>query len=89
MSILLFKRHLEKSQLVAQNFIKANNSVPCYVSMREMPAPRKIERVHDLVAQCAMLFTIYTCDWIADEYFADHDSDYLVSSLCLLFCAFA
>lgn len=75
----------EKSQLGAQNFINANSRLPCYVKMGEMPAPRKIERVHDLVAQCAILFTVFTCDWIADEYFADHDNDYLVSSLCLLY----
>uniref|UniRef100_W8BXG2 Uncharacterized protein n=1 Tax=Ceratitis capitata TaxID=7213 RepID=W8BXG2_CERCA len=81
MSMLFFKRYLEKSQLVAQNFSEVNNSaVPCYVKMRELPAPRKLERVHDLVALCAMPFAMYTCDWIVDEYFIDHDSDYLVSA---------
>ncbi|EDV94317.1 GH20308 [Drosophila grimshawi] len=74
------KRYLEKSQLTAQEF--ENSQIPCYIKMRQLPAPRRIDHYRDLLLECSSLrFTPYTEeDWIVVEYFADHDSDYLVSS---------
>lgn len=75
--MLFFKRYLEKQQLTAENF--ENSHVPCYIKMRELSAPRRIEILHDLVYNTSVLYKPYIeDDWIVDEYFADHDSDYLV-----------
>lgn len=76
--MLFFKRYLEKSQLTAKQF--ENSQVPCYIKMRDLPAPRRIDHCRDLIKENSSLrFLPYTEDWIVDEYFVDHDSDYLVS----------
>lgn len=77
--MLFFKRYLEKSQLTAKQFESAQ--VPCYFKMRELPAPRRIDHCRDLIKENSSLrYLPYTEDWIVDEYFVDHDSDYLVST---------
>lgn len=77
--MLFFKRYLEKQQLNAENF--ENSNVPCYYKMREISAPPKIDHMQDLIYGTSILFKQYIEeeDWIVHEYFADHDSDYLVS----------
>jgi len=89
--MLFFKRYLEKSELTAKQF--KNSQIPCYLKMRELPAPRRIDNYRDLLLENSSLrFMPYTDDWIVVEYFADHDSDYLVSYLykstffCCIFC---
>lgn len=77
--MLFFKRYLEKSQLSFDNF--ENAKVPCYFKMRELPAPKKVDKLDDLVFQTSVLFKQYIEeDWLIEEYFHDHDSDFLVSS---------
>uniref|UniRef100_A0A1B0C7I4 Uncharacterized protein n=1 Tax=Glossina palpalis gambiensis TaxID=67801 RepID=A0A1B0C7I4_9MUSC len=76
--MLFFKRYLEKSQVTLDQF--ESSHIPCYIKMRELPAPKKIDFVDDLVWLCSMRFSQYTEDWIVDEYFVDHDDDYLVSA---------
>lgn len=76
--MLLFKRYLEKSQLTFDNF--ENNKVPCYFKMRELPPPKKLDYMDDLVYQTSVLYKQYIEeDWLLEEYFHDHDADYLVS----------
>lgn len=76
--MLFFKRYLEKSQLTAKQF--ESSQIPCYFKMRELAAPQRIDHYRDLLLECSALrFLPYTEDWIVIEYFADHDSDYLVS----------
>lgn len=76
--MLFFKRYLEKSQQVAEHF--ENSQIPCYIKMRDLPAPKAVDHCRDLIlASCPLRFMQYTEDWIVVEYFADHDSDYLVS----------
>lgn len=78
--MLFFKRYLEKSELTAKQF--QNSQIPCYFKMRELPAPRRIDNYRDLLlSNSSLRFMPYTDDWIVVEYFADHDSDYLVSYL--------
>ncbi|XP_020810645.1 uncharacterized protein LOC110185964 [Drosophila serrata] len=72
------KRYLEKSQQVADHF--ESSQIPCYIKMRELPAPPCVDHCRDLIlASCPLRFMPYTEDWIVVEYFADHDSDYLFS----------
>jgi len=76
--MLFFKRYLERSQQVADNF--ESSQIPCYIKMRDLPAPPVVDHCRDLIlTSCALRFMPYTEDWIVVEYFADHDSDYLVS----------
>ncbi|KAL7726897.1 hypothetical protein ACLKA6_000905 [Drosophila palustris] len=58
------------------------SQVPCYFKMRELPTKlRRIDNYRDLLLENSSLrFMPYTDDWIVIEYFADHDSDYLVSA---------
>lgn len=78
LEMLFFKRYLEKSQQVAEHF--ESSQIPCYIKMRELPAPPCVDHCRDLIlASCPLRFMQYTEDWIVVEYFADHDSDYLVS----------
>ncbi|TDG52423.1 hypothetical protein AWZ03_001253 [Drosophila navojoa] len=71
------KRYLEKSQLAAKQFESAQ--IPCYIKMREIPGPQRIDHHRDLLLECSSLrYMPYTEDWIVIEYFADHDSDYLL-----------
>ncbi|KAI9584546.1 hypothetical protein GQX74_006441 [Glossina fuscipes] len=76
--MLFFKRYLEKSQVTLDQF--ESSHIPCYIKMRELPAPKKIDFVDDLVWLCSVRFSQYTEDWIVDEYFVDHDDDYLLPS---------
>lgn len=79
-TMLFFKRYLEKSQLAAKQF--ESTQIPCYIKMREIPGPQRIDHHRDLLLECSSLrYMPYTEDWIVIEYFADHDSDYLVSLL--------
>lgn len=75
--MLFFKRYLEKSQVTLENF--ENSKVPCYIKMRELPPPKKLDRMDDLVYQTSVLYNPYLDDWLEQEYIWDHDNDYLVS----------
>lgn len=75
--MLFFKRYLEKQQLNFENF--ENAQVPCYYKMRELPAPKKLDYMDDLVYNTAVLYKQYIEDWLMDEYIHNHDNDYLVS----------
>ena len=50
----------------------ADNNQECLISARE-------RNNLDLIAQCDMQFSKYSDDWIVNEYFIDHDCDFLVS----------
>jgi len=81
--MLFFKRYLEKSQQVADHF--ESSQIPCYIKMRDLPAPPVVDHCRDLIlSSCSLRFMPYTDDWIVVEYFADHDSDYLVSMYVVL-----
>lgn len=76
--MLFFKRYLEKSQLTLENF--ESTKVPCYLKMRELPPPKKIDRMDDLAYATSVLYKQYIEeDWLIEEYFHNHDNDYLVS----------
>uniref|UniRef100_A0A1A9UQ90 Uncharacterized protein n=1 Tax=Glossina austeni TaxID=7395 RepID=A0A1A9UQ90_GLOAU len=69
-----------------RNTRRSHSKIPCYIKMRELPAPKKIDFVDDLVWLCSVRFSQYTADWIVDEYFVDHDDDYLVSVAMIFHC---
>nr|NP_001036764.2 darkener of apricot, isoform M [Drosophila melanogaster]ABI31213.2 darkener of apricot, isoform M [Drosophila melanogaster] len=72
------KRYLEKSQQVADHF--ESSQIPCYIKMRDLPAPPVVDHCRDLIlSSCSLRFMPYTDDWIVVEYFVDHDSDYLTA----------
>nr|DAA04396.1 TPA_inf: HDC16114 [Drosophila melanogaster] len=74
------KRYLEKSQQVADHF--ESSQIPCYIKMRDLPAPPVVDHCRDLIlSSCSLRFMPYTDDWIVVEYFVDHDSDYLAAKI--------
>jgi len=77
--MLFFKRYLEKSQITAKQF--EDSQIPYSFKIRDLPTKlRRIDNYRDLLLEHSSLrFMPYTDDWIVIEYFADHDSDYLVS----------
>lgn len=75
--MLFFKRYLEKSQITLENFEKSQ--VPCYFKMRELPPPKKIDRMDDLAYKTSVLYKQYLEDWLEEEYFCDRNNNYLVS----------
>lgn len=69
-------------QVAARDAASSCNGVDELSRAQKDPMRHSLRNNLDLVIECDFLFRKFCGDWILDEYFVDHNDDYLVSFLC-------